>query len=248
MPRTAEGRQLTDRHRQGQLQIRAQASRDFLRLAPLWRGDEASFRTLVEATIPLVQAHRRTSSAFASAYYEGFRKVEGVGGPATPQAAGVLSAEEVVTALYATGGVAMRKGMAAGVPAAQVMSGALARSSGAVTRHVLNGGRGSLLRSITADPQARGWARVTGGNACAFCAMLAGRGAAYGEDTADFEAHDGCACGAEPLYEDSALPEANQRFKALYDSAIAEAREAGELERGTSSDLLNAFRRAYVAG
>ena len=40
--------------------------------------------------------------------------------------------------------------------------------------------------------------RVLGGEGCEFCQMLAGRGAVYSAETADFEAHDKCACTPEP--------------------------------------------------
>lgn len=76
--------------------------------------------------------------------------------------------------------------------------------------------------------------------------MLAGRGGVYlTEETASFESHDACGCTAEPFYEGSQLPERNQAFRDLYNRAAAEARESGDLARGTSNDLLNAFRRAY---
>ncbi|MBQ1163438.1 hypothetical protein KBZ21_42380, partial [Streptomyces sp. A73] len=36
--------------------------------------------------------------------------------------------------------------------------------------------------------------------ACAFCKMLAVRGAVYERDTANFRAHDGCHCGVVPIF------------------------------------------------
>jgi hypothetical protein len=127
------------------------------------------------------------------------------------------------------------------------MQAALTRTSGAVARHVLNGGRDALLASVAADRKTVGWIRVTSGDPCPFCAMLAGRGAVYAESAADFQSHDHCSCSAEPQYEGSELPALNQRFRETYNRAVASAREAGELERGTSNDLLNAFRREFSA-
>lgn len=248
MARTATGAQLTARHRQAQLAIRAGALRDFVRIWPLWRGDERSFQALVEAAIPLVRAHRGASSELAATYFAAFRRAEGVGANATPQLAAPPDPKRVTSSLYVTGSVMTGKAIAAGHSPQAAMQTALTRTSGALTRHVLEGGRETLIRSSAADREARGWTRVTGGTPCAFCAMLAGRGAVYSEDAADFQAHDHCSCAAEPMYEGSELPGDSQRFRELYNRATREASAAGELERGTSNDLLNAFRRAYDAG
>jgi hypothetical protein len=247
MARTAEGAALTQRHRQAQLALRAQSLRDFTRLWPLWKGDQQSFEALIAATLPLVNVHRRTSSALGSAFYEAFRKAERVAGSPTPRAADPVDEKRVVGSMFATGLASTRKALGAGMTPEAAMRAALVGTSGALARHILNGGRDSLLGSIAADPKTQGWIRMTGGDPCAFCALLAGRGAVYAESSADFQAHDHCSCFAEPLYEGSELPAENQRFKAAYDRAIASARESGELERGTSNDLLNAFRREFSA-
>lgn len=44
------------------------------------------------------------------------------------------------------------------------------------------------------------WKRVLSANPCAFCRMLAGRGAVYSEGTASFLSHDHCSCTAEPEF------------------------------------------------
>lgn len=66
-------------------------------------------------------------------------------------------------------------------------------------RRMANFSRFTVTGSSTADPSARGWRRVGVGE-CDFCQMLLDRGAVYSEATADFEAHDGCQCGAEPEF------------------------------------------------
>ena len=115
---------------------------------------------------------------------------------------------------------------------------ALVTVSGTSSRHVLNGGRDALDELIQADDAAVGWARVTDGDPCAFCAMLASRGAVYKSAmTAGFKAHDHCACTAEPVYDAFAdLPGRAQEFQDLWYSAT----------KGFSGkDAINAFRRAY---
>jgi hypothetical protein len=125
------------------------------------------------------------------------------------------------------------------------------RAAGALTKLVLAGGRMTLLRSVEADPRTIGWGRVTSGDPCAFCRMLAGRGPAYGSKrSADFEAHDSCACTAEPSYEGSE-PSAQavqyqREWKAAQEQAAQERAEGVE-RPSTANNALNAYRR-YLAG
>lgn len=252
MARTAEGRRLTEAHYREQLRVRARALRDYQRLWPLWEGDARSFNRLVAASIVLVRAHRQQSNAVSAAYFEAFRRAERVGGSATPildDGLTDVNERRLIAGLWETGRNTVARSLAAGKPPQAAMATAFTTTSGTVGRFVLEGGRGTLLRSIGADSQARGWARVTAAEPCAFCAMLASRGPVYlTEDTADFQAHDHCTCTAEPGYEGSAWPGRAREFKAIYDEAVRDALNADDLRRGTSNDLLNAFRRRYERG
>lgn len=222
MARTDAGAVLTAQHRRAQVQLRARALRDYTQLWPLWQGDDASFGRLVDAALPLVRAHHRISSSLAAAYYPVFRTAERVGAEATPRPAGPINQERVVAALHVTGRVTTGKAILAGQSPQAAMQTALVRTSGTVTRHVLQGGRDTLVLSSGEDRQAQGWARVTSGTPCAFCAMVASRGAAFaGADTAEFQAHDHCACMAEPAYEGSAPPGRASEFRELWDKHAA---------------------------
>lgn len=243
MPRTGAGATLTDQHRRGQLQIRARALRDFTRLWPMWRGDDESFRSLANATLPLVRVYHQLSSSLAAGYYEAFRLAEGVGGAPTPRVADALDEGEVVGTLIVTGERMTQTAIASGLPPEPAMREALVRTSGTVTRLSLKGGRDTLTQSVQTDPQARGWGRVTSGDPCAFCAMLASRGPSYSEQGVDFEAHDHCGCMAEPFYEGAEWPGRGREFKDLYNQAQREARASGEGASGTANDALNNFRR-----
>lgn len=249
MARSAAGKALTEQHYKAQVQLRAVSLRDYLRLWPLFSGDEASFRRLVEAAVVLVRAHQQTSSALSAAYFQAFRTAENPGGHATPLLADPMSPEaedRLIGSLYETGQFSVRRSLAAGKTPQSAMDTAFTNTSGTVTRNVLNGGRGTLLRSTGGDPKANGWARVTSGRPCAFCAMLSSRGPVYvTEDTADFRSHDHCTCMAEPGYQGTEWPGRSREFHDLYNEAILEAEERGDLRRGTSNDLLNAFRRHY---
>lgn len=72
--------------------------------------------------------------------------------------------------------------------------------AGGAQRRLANFSRLTVMGSSIADPKARGWQRVGDGSTCEFCSMLLGRGAVYSEATADFQAHDHCACQAEPAF------------------------------------------------
>lgn len=60
-----------------------------------------------------------------------------------------------------------------------VMNGAGTISAGAADREALRGGRDLINETAKKDKVAVGWARVTDGDPCPFCAMLASRGAIY---------------------------------------------------------------------
>jgi hypothetical protein len=113
---------------------------------------------------------------------------------------GTLDPVAVTTSLIVTGPVRVKNAAAKGLDLAAAMERAAASSAAAGMRHALAGGRDTIDETVKADPKAIGWARVTSGKACEFCSMLADRGAVYGDDTAHFDAHDGCSCTAEPAY------------------------------------------------
>jgi hypothetical protein len=80
------------------------------------------------------------------------------------------------------------------------LDGAGARLEGGFQRIVANADRDTVMGSLVADPQGRGWARQTTGRSCDFCVMLAGRGDVYSAETADFASHDRCDCVAVPVF------------------------------------------------
>lgn len=121
---------------------------------------------------------------------------------------------------------------------------ATSRLEGAVGRLVENAGRDTTVNAVMADRKATGWAREAKPTACAFCAMLATRGAVYksakSATTTEFgqSYHDHCHCVAVPVF-------------GVYEKT-AQAREWSALwaksTRGfTGMDAkLAAFRAAYA--
>lgn len=84
--------------------------------------------------------------------------------------------------------------------------------------------------------QRKAWRRVTDGNPCAFCAMLASRGPVYQESTATVSKyalryHKGCGCTAEPWYgnwSDWKPTAQEQQYVDAYFKAAAEADAADQ--------------------
>jgi len=140
--------------------------------------------------------------------------------------------------LEVTGPVGQKSKAKRGKPLKVAQDESFTEAAGAASRHVLTGGRQSLLTLLEDDPQALAWARVTDGDPCAFCSLLASRGPVYlSESSAAFRAHDNCACTAEPVYSRQApWPGRAAEFRQLYRQAT----------RGYSGqDAINAYRRAY---
>ena len=240
---------LTEQHRQAQLQVRNHALRDFLLLWPLWRGDQATFASLVQATLPLVRVYRQTSATLAASYYRAMRADVGVVGRPNIRLASPLDPEQITSSLYVTGQVKTRDALSGGASPEQARRAALTRVSGAVSRHVLTGGRETVLNSVAADKGAIGWARITDGNPCYFCLTLASRGAVYKtEQSASFEAHDHCGCSAMPVFDRHAEIPGHTKWRDIYDAAQTAGLESGDLQHGenSSAERLNAVRR-YLA-
>lgn len=261
MARTAAGAALTADHRRRQLAVRARTLQEFLAITGLWSlSESSSFDRLVSAAIPLVQARHGTSAAVASGYFEAFRLAEQVPGQARAVPAEPIDRDRIAAGLYTTGQTQASRSVAAGMALEQVRSTAVASMTGSVTRLVLDGGRDTLLTSAVDDLQTISWMRVTSGDPCPFCAMLASRGPAYtsresatavtgrggrprGNRQIGESYHDNCVCTIEPYYEGSSMPDSSRRWRDLWNESQREAEAAGELDRGTSNDALNAFRR-----
>lgn len=249
MARSEAGRLLTEQHYQAQRRVRALALRDYLRLWPMWTGEEKSFRRLTEATIVLVRAYQQSSAQVGAAYFDAFRLAEDPGGSARSWLADPMTPaaeDKLVAALFETGVKSLNRSLEGGRPPGAAMEVAFTNTSGVVTDYVSDGGRGSVMRSTANDEKAKGWGRVTDADPCAFCALLSSRGPVYiSEDTADFQAHGHCGCTAEPGYEGTEWPGRSREFHDMYNEAILLARQNGTMATGTSNDLLNTFRRHY---
>jgi hypothetical protein len=146
--------------------------------------------------------------------------------------------------LNITGPIGQKAKIARGRTQREARDVSFVESSGAATRHVLTGGRQSLLTLLTADPKVHRWIRVTDGDPCGFCAMLASRGPVYlTEDSAGFKAHDHCACTAEAVYHAGApWPGRAAEFHRLWNQHIKD-RYSGKEARRQWRRLIDEMRR-----
>lgn len=123
-------------------------------------------------------------------------------------------------------------------PIEQRLEAAEKKAEAVVQKLVTDQGRGTIQTAVARDREAVGWARSAALGACAFCKMLSARGSVYGEETVKFRAHDGCHCGAIPVFK-------GQRFE-LSEHAAEWRRIYEQHAQGHSGDQLRLFRRALA--
>lgn len=197
---------LTEAHRLAQLALGQQTVTQMLSLWPLLDPKDlvGSFEPWASVSYSVVNTSYIQSTELATAYYLTAREAAGIvdGFSVVP---GTLSREQVYRSLFVTGPGRVLSGFSRGESWYDITDRAASSSAGAAMRLALNGGRETLLNSVIRDPRATGWSRVTSGDACEFCEMLAERGVVYSQDSADFASHDNCACSAEPEFGDESV-------------------------------------------
>lgn len=206
---------------------------------------EASVPEWVEAVRSLVEQYGSASASLAADYYEAERVAARVTERFTVPLVGPPSDEQVENSLrWATKDVwerdpddpvtteAQRRPLDVRLEQAEKKAEAVAQ------KLVADQGRGTVQEAVRQDRQATAWARSAALGACAFCKLLASRGAVYKQDTAKFRSHDGCHCGVVPVFK-------GQRFE-LSDHASEWARIYREYAAPYPGDQLNRFRQALA--
>jgi len=233
MALTAEGKQLTEAHRLAQIAIAAQGEAvarslwstldvsDLDRSTPMWLGAN-------------VQAARRfhgQSEELAASYVSEYRGAELGSAAGSVVRPGFDAALQAQTLLLA-GPVRVKLLVGKGQSASGAKSGALSKYSGIMRRQVMSGGRMLVDATTKADKTAVGWRRVTDGDPCTFCAMLATRGPVYGSadvartvGNSGLRYHGYCGCTAEIVYGEWKPTEREQEYVNSYEKAAAEATE-----------------------
>lgn len=214
-----------------QLTIRAALMRDVARLWPaldVKRLDE-TFPGWLRAMALLVGNYHGQSAQAAARFYRAARaQATESPAPASLVALAAKPSPEWMSKAFGFSGPGM-------LSRDQVRPGtALSTTLGTASRIALDGGRTTVLQTVKKDPVAVGYYRLTDGQPCAFCALLASRGVVYKKHTVDFKSHNDCGCfGAPAFSHDQELPEINQRAAQVY------------LERGKGPTLV-AFRKAWA--
>ena len=254
MALTVAGGVLTKANQAAQLAARAGSLQELVRLWSIVDIENlpGTIDTFARAAAIVAGQGYARSAAAAANYYGLFRRVEGAGVIAVAPAAAPSSDyfAELMLGASLAGIITARK---AGMSLPSASRQGLVRASGEMTKLVLFGGRMTIIEAAQRDPKALGWSRVTTGEPCAFCRMLAARGPAYkSEKTAEFEAHGHCACMAEPVYrgkQDSGpVPADSAKYLAEYRTAQEWARSSGTMSQDTSNNALNNYRRWLANG
>lgn len=173
-----------------------------------------TFRAFAAYLSQLVKRFGQASATLAVRQYAAERAAAGVTGTFRPVPADPAGVEQVTATL----------GWATAPLRSPEPTASLAQVEDRITigaeKLVLDAGRQTIVDNTLADRHAKGWARVTEPDPCAFCALLATRGAVYrSEHNANFRAHDRCRCHAEPVF-NAYEPSAQVReWQALYAQA-----------------------------
>lgn len=195
-------------HRAQEVSLRARTLRDAVRVWPLFDPQrmEETFPAWLSVHAALIRRDHRLSSALAGNYLRAARLSSGVTGAPVVRLVDSLPMDQVTASMSTTARAGFYKALRSGRTVEQARQVALVRTLGSTGRLVLQGGRDTVRGSLRADRRGRGWQRVTGAKACSFCTMLAGRGAVYSAETADFSTHDHCACTVAAVYSEDPIP------------------------------------------
>lgn len=246
MASTAEGRELTEAHRLAQLQVAGLAAAE---ARVLWsRLDvedlDGSTPYWLASNVAAVNRRVKQSQDAAAEYLTVYRGAE-IGAPSR-----VLlgAASGTPDALRFAGPVRVKRLIAAGLTREEAYDRAFLKFEGIVRRQALMGGRLTIANTASADRRAVGWRRVTDGNPCAFCAMLASRGPMYKSRSSTIAQGEGlryhghCGCTAEVVYGTWTPTADEERYVADYKRAA----EKVESKIGrTDPKLIASVMRGY---
>lgn len=246
---TALGASLTATQRLQQIRLRATIADDLAKVWPAFDpyAISKSWAKLEPILVALVQSRQPVSVRIAARYLAEFRRAERVAGSVTASIPDIPHVADIIPNLRFIGPTNAFALVDRGASAGDIARLTFSNVEGELTRQILNGGRGCIVSTVQRDDHAEGWARVTDGTPCSFCALLATRGGVYkSEGSGGFSAHRKCACTAEPIYDRSApLPAIPQQWYGLYRQAYGNVR--GYQPGGRSAAVRREFRRLYDA-
>lgn len=238
MALTAEGRELTEGHRLLQIGIAARATAVS---KSLWRrlrvsDIDGSMASWMPAQLAAWKLFYEQSQDAAGEYITAYQAAEiGAASKIVKQSFGV---PEMRNAALLAGPVRVKMLIKKGMAADEAHSKAFTKFGGISSRQVLSGGRLAISQTGAGDQRAIGWRRVTDGNPCTFCAMLASRGPVYSRTTTqgDIERpsreggvkllyHGHCGCTAEIVYGEWKPTDAELLYIEEYEKAAQQAED-----------------------
>lgn len=230
---------LAQQGRSLQLALRAQMMQDVVRLWPLLdpkRLDE-TWPGWLQAMIALTNRYHGMSSTAAGIFYQEARQhALDVPAPDALIKLAPLPDESWLSRAYGFSG----PGLISDTKAAPTAP--LSTTLGTAARIAAEGGRTTVIDTAEADPRAVGFYRVTDGDPCAFCAMLAARGPIYRSAASAGEGnqwHNDCGCTVAPAF---------SHQHPLDDVAQAAADIYAKSTRGVDgAGKVAAFRKAWNA-
>lgn len=208
-------------------------------LESVWAGldvsDALSVRAILEDLFPdLVQTYGSTAALLAVDYYDELRGVA----PSVGRFRSVMAESVNVEQAQAKARWAIGPLFGAADPGQ-----ALSNLGLGLDHLVKQYGRDTVAKNAAKDPSRAQWARVPGGrDTCAFCLLLASRGAVYGSSSAAGEMnkyHGKCDCVPTPVWSSDDLPEGYDP-DALYDQ-YASVHSAGMTAKETTAALREAY-------
>jgi hypothetical protein len=237
--------QLLERYRRQAEGIKAAVLREVTRLWPTLDPEDlrGSWPTLLRALQGLAQDARADVARSARTYLNAIALLEGRAGEMEVLLSSAADPAALRTSLSVTGPVVVQASLNNGAAPEVATARALVAVSGSLGRHVLDGGRQTVIDSAEAG-RIR-WMRVTRGKTCWFCVMLASRGPVYTSAARAGDPrgrparfHDHCDCQIVPKFERTPIPESTQRYGELWETSTAGM---------SGADARTAFRIAYEA-
>lgn len=197
---SAAANQLTRRHRSELVAVGRAVVRPTRQLARQAQTADvdAWLDSVLDRLLAIVRAGWLTSERLGDRYLREHARLEGRS--VTPEPA-VWVPERVIASARVTGPVEFKRHLTQTGDVAAAKRTMVDTLSAAAQRHALAGERDMVMGTVAASGVIVGWRRVLDADPCAFCAMLASRGAVYSKTSVTFQAHDGDECTAEPLYE-----------------------------------------------
>lgn len=242
MALTVEGRELTEAHRKAQIAIAARAAAasrilwDRLRVSDL----DGSTPAWMSAQLAVVSRSYAQSESLASTYISEYRDAESASN--APIVGVPYASNAMAESMLLAGPSRVKLLIGKGESADGAHTKAFPKFAGIVRRQVMSGGRMMIDETTRRDQSAVGWRRVTDGNPCTFCAMLASRGPVYvSKDNTDGTVmrnargggmkllyHGHCGCTGEIVYGDWIPNDAERLYQEEYEKAAKQADRAGE--------------------